>query len=285
MEKTMILDELKKNGKRITQQRKILVDVIVDRKYSNCKEVYNEAVKIDPTIGLSTVYRMFNNLENIGLIKKDFKCSLNHNQSDNFNIVSIYHDLLIGIVAAMEARDQYTSKHSMRVSDMTEMICKYMNLKLYDEGEIHIAAHLHDIGKIGIPDEILMKPDKLSNSDWLIMRKHPVMGYEILSPVHGFQGISKIVRHHHERYDGNGYPDGLAGDNIPLGSRIIAIADSIDAMLSNRQYRKGLTEADCLREIKLNSGKMYDPTIVEIVVENWREILDIRVKNSRLLQN
>ncbi|WP_330634584.1 HD-GYP domain-containing protein [Anaerovorax sp. IOR16] len=155
----------------------------------------------------------------------------------------LYHDLIFGIVTALEARDEYTASHSIRVSDMTEQICCLLNLSEEEMETIHIAAHLHDIGKIGIEDHILRKSGPLNKGEWLLMKQHPVIGYEILKKVERFELIAAIVRHHHERWDGMGYPDGIKGKAIPLGSRIIAITDSIDAMLNDRQYRK-----KCLRK-------------------------------------
>ncbi len=184
-----------------------------------------------------------------------------------------FHDLMAGIIAAMEARDAYTASHSNRVSDMTEIICRLLNLSEAQAEDIHIAAHVHDIGKIGIEDSILRKNSPLDETEWLSIKQHPIIGFNILNKVSYFNEISKIVRHHHERWDGNGYPDGIRENEIPLGSRIIAIADSIDAMMSNRQYRKCLTSSQCKEEIHKNAGIMYDPIIAEIVMKNWENIV------------
>lgn len=190
------------------------------------------------------------------------------------NSLLIFHDIIAGIVTAMEARDTYTASHSMRVSDMTEKICYLLDLS-YDETElIHIAAHVHDIGKIGISDSILNKTSSLNEIEWSIMKQHTTIGYSILNKVESFEEIAKIVRHHHERYDGKGYPDGLVGKNIPFGSRIIAIADSIDAMMSDRSYRKGISSDDCKEEIRKNINYMYDEKIVKVVLENWANIIE-----------
>ncbi|MFZ2540034.1 MAG: HD-GYP domain-containing protein [Oscillospiraceae bacterium] len=187
----------------------------------------------------------------------------------------VYHDLVAVIVASMEARDQYTVSHSLRVSDMAEKICFYMGIEGNDIENIHIAAHVHDIGKIGVPDNILLKPGALTDAEWIVMKNHSTIGYEILHKVTGFEEIATIVRHHHERFNGNGYPDSIAGETIPLGSRIIAIADSIDAMLSDRKYRKGLSANICKLEIEKNKGIMYDPRIASVVLNNWDFIVDM----------
>jgi HD-GYP domain-containing protein (c-di-GMP phosphodiesterase class II) len=181
---------------------------------------------------------------------------------------------MAGIIAAMEARDAYTASHSMRVSDMTEIICGLLDLSEEQAEDIHIAAHVHDIGKIGIEDSILRKNSPLDEMEWLSIKQHPIIGFNILNKVSCFDSIAEIVRHHHERWDGKGYPDGIRENEIPFGSRIIAIADSIDAMMSNRQYRKSLSSLQCKEEIHKNSGIMYDPVIAEIVLKNWETIVD-----------
>lgn len=184
------------------------------------------------------------------------------------------HDLILTIISALEARDSYTSHHSSRVAEMTEALCSYLGLS-EDETELyHIAAHLHDIGKIGIRDNILLKEGKLSDEEWNIMKSHSVKGYRILMNAKSFEHIAPIVRSHHERWDGKGYPDGLSGTDIPLGSRIIAIADSLDAMMSDRPYRKGLPLEICRAEIEKNIGAAYDPDIAKVALANWDDLIE-----------
>lgn len=186
----------------------------------------------------------------------------------------IYHDLIAAIVAAMEARDQYTASHSRRVSDMSEQISRILDLPDEQAKAIHIAADLHDIGKIGISDSVLMREGPLDDDDWQLMKQHPIIGYEILNKVSSFREIALIVRHHHERWDGGGYPDGIERERISLGSRIIAIADSIDAMMSDRLYRKKLSSESCRQEIMKNRGVMYDPSITDAALANWDLVID-----------
>jgi HD-GYP domain-containing protein (c-di-GMP phosphodiesterase class II) len=185
------------------------------------------------------------------------------------NAFVIYHDLIEGIVAAMDARDPYTARHTERVSDIAQLICRNMGFSEEETEMIHIAAHVHDIGKIGVPDSVLLKASVLTDEEWILMKNHSETGFQILKKVSGFGEVAFIVRHHHERWDGKGYPSGLAAGNIPLGSRIIAVADSIDAMLSDRNYRKAMTAAQCRVEIERNSGIMYDPAVTAVVLENW----------------
>ena len=195
-------------------------------------------------------------------------------------VLSQFHDLILCIISALEARDPYTSHHSSRVAEMTETICELMGLDEEEKEIYHIAAHLHDIGKIGIRDNVLLKEGKLNDEEWKIMKSHSEQGYNILMNAKSFEVVADVVRSHHERYDGKGYPDGLKGDDIPLGARIIAIADSIDAMISDRPYRKGMDTNVCREQIEKNIGIMYDPIIAKKVIEHWDEVLRSREDDS-----
>ena len=185
-----------------------------------------------------------------------------------------YHDLITSVIAALDARDTYTASHSFRVAELTQQLCGFLSLSEQENILIHIAAHLHDIGKIGIPDAILQKDGPLTDEEWLEARKHPIVGYDILHTMPVFYEVAQIVRHHHERWDSTGYPYGLLGKQIPLGSRIIAVADSMDAMMSSRSYRPGMSPEQCQEEIKRNAGKMYDPAIAEAALCHWQPLLD-----------
>lgn len=184
-----------------------------------------------------------------------------------------YHEIIECIVSALDAKDPYTAGHSQRVSDMALKVCELIGLKKRDTEKIHIAAHLHDIGKIGVPDAVLNKDSKLNDEEWEAMKKHSGIGAEILSKSHHLSELKDIVLHHHERFDGNGYPSGLKGVEIPVGSRIIAICDSIDAMSSDRSYRKAHDFQYCYQEIQKNLGIMYDPFIGKYVLEHWQEVI------------
>lgn len=186
---------------------------------------------------------------------------------------ALYHDIIDCLTKALEAKDYYTKGHSQRVADMTFFLAEKMGIKGYKLEELHMAAHLHDIGKIGVPDYILNKKSALTVKEFQYIKLHPHTGYEILNESKKLKGIAKIVLHHHERWDGKGYPQGIKGLNIPLGARIIAICDSIDAMTSKRPYREALDITECKREIIKNKGIMYDPDIVEVAVIYWDELL------------
>lgn len=182
-----------------------------------------------------------------------------------------FHDLIDCLITALEARDIYTAGHSSRVGDMSFDLARKMGLSGKNLVEVHMAAHLHDIGKIGIPEEILNKAGRLLPHEWEQVRRHPEIGCHILSKSKSIKDIAVIVLHHHERWDGHGYPQGLSGDRIPQGSRIIAVADAIDAMTSSRPYRPPMTWEECRRELILNKGVQFDAAVVEAAEELWSQ--------------
>lgn len=186
----------------------------------------------------------------------------------------IYHDIIKSMIAALEAKDLYTSGHSTRVAEMAYNLGEVLGLTKEELKLMHTAGDLHDIGKIGVPDNVLNKPDKLEAEEWELMKKHCDIGYNILSKAKTFEDISEIVLHHHERWDGKGYPKGLKAEEIPFGARILAVCDSIDAMKSDRPYRKSISDEICKNEISKNQGKMYDSQIAECMLENWDEIVN-----------
>lgn len=187
-----------------------------------------------------------------------------------------YHDIIDCITGALDAKDSYTANHSKRVSDMALEVCKLISLTNTEREEIHIAAHLHDIGKIGIPDSILNKKGSLSESEWSVIKTHSKVGADILGQSNRLKEISTIVLYHHERYDGKGYPFGVSGDNIPIGSKIISICDSIDAMTMKRSYRKTLSYEECYKEIENNLYTMYDPFLGNVILDNWSKIIEVQ---------
>ena len=136
-----------------------------------------------------------------------------------------------------------------------------------DEVErVETAALLHDIGKVGIPDSILHKNGPLDDDEWALMKEHPVIGERILRAIPGLGGVARIVRHEHERWDGEGYPDGISGDTIPIGSRIILACDAYHAMTSDRPYRQAMSHGDALRELRKSAGTQFDPQVVEALL-------------------
>lgn len=186
----------------------------------------------------------------------------------------MYHGVVRSMVATLEAKDFYTYGHSTRVADMAYKLGEVLGMTTEELELIHIAGDLHDIGKIGVPDNILNKPDSLEVDEWELMKNHPYIGYNILSKTSTFEYISRIVLYHHERWDGKGYPKGLKEEEIPLASRILAVCDSIDAMKSDRPYRKSISDELCKDEIKKNKGIMYDSKIAECMLNNWNKIVN-----------
>jgi len=177
----------------------------------------------------------------------------------------LYHDIINCLVGALDAKDIYTAGHAERVGDMSYDLAEKYGVQGKALEFIHIAGHLHDIGKIGISDRILLKKKRLNEEEFRIIKTHPEVGRKILDNSSLLKDVSNIVLHHHERFDGLGYPHGLKGDEIPLGSRVIAICDSIDAMISNRVYRNAFSWEHCKQEIITNAGKMYDPELVDVI--------------------
>ncbi|MDF2614012.1 MAG: hypothetical protein K0S71_1798 [Clostridia bacterium] len=181
------------------------------------------------------------------------------------------HDVIECLTAALEAKDIYTSGHSSRVADMSLDLARALGIKGLAAQDIHIAAHLHDIGKMGIPENVLNKRGKLLPHEWAQIQQHPEIGYNILCKSKQLHDIAEMVFHHHERWDGRGYPSGLQKDKIPLGSRIIGVADGIDAMTSVRPYRDAMTWKACMEEVRLNKGIQFDPVVVEAAEKLWKK--------------
>lgn len=192
-----------------------------------------------------------------------------------FNETEIYHDIIESLVTALEAKDCYTRGHSERVAFMAYELSKKLGMEGNKLENIHMAAHLHDIGKIGVSDNILNKVGKLSEDEWQCIRMHPKIGFDILNKSNKLKHIAKIVLHHHENWNGSGYPNGLTELDIPLGSRIIAVCDSIDAMMSIRPYRKAMDFKKCMEEIVVNKNIMYDPVIVDFIENNMKFVENI----------
>ncbi len=184
-----------------------------------------------------------------------------------------YDGTLRSLVAALDARDSETRGHSERVADLTTGVALEMGFRpdSREWRDLQWGALLHDVGKIAIPDHVLRKPSALSDADWETMRGHPLSGYEILRVVEFLAPAADIVLAHHERYDGCGYPRGLAGDGIPLGARIFAVADAFDAMTSHRPYRSALPPEEALAEILRHSGSQFDPAVVRAFLSLYQK--------------
>ncbi len=178
---------------------------------------------------------------------------------------------LLGLANALEAKDPYTRGHSQRVSALARRLAEVSGLPSREVDVIAQAGLLHDIGKIGVPEAVLGKPGRLDPDEWEIMRRHPVIGAQIVAPFEFFAAGAIIVRHHHERWDGSGYPDGLRGTAIPLGARIVAVADVYDALTSSRPYREALPHHTAIQYIGEEAGRTLDEDIAAALIRLTRD--------------
>lgn len=198
-------------------------------------------------------------------------------------VATAHGETIDGLVAALDLREHNTGMHSQRVREYTLLLADRWAI----DGEMrqHIAygALLHDIGKIAVPDQILLKPDRLTDEEWVEIRKHPAAGYHIVRRVAWLEHAAEIVHAHHERFDGQGYPRGLSGADIPLGARLFAVADVYDALTSERPYRSPLPYEEAVQELRRGDGSQFDPAVVaqflsipqgelEAVAERWRDV-------------
>ena len=184
---------------------------------------------------------------------------------------SIYQSLL-GLANALEAKDPYTRGHSERVGTWSRLTAVALGLARAEAETIGRAGLLHDIGKIGVPEAVLQKRDRLAPDEWTQMQRHPLVGAQIVAPFEFFAAGAITIRHHHERLDGSGYPDGLAGPAIPLGARIVAVADVYDALTSDRPYRAALTHAAAVEQLHAEAGRRLDAEVVVVFLETMREL-------------
>ncbi len=189
--------------------------------------------------------------------------TLNRVQEENRNICEM---AIKSILKALDCKDNYTYGHSLRVAQNCLILGHYLNFDQELLYELEVSALFHDVGKIGIPDSILSKPQRLTETEFQHMKRHPELSYEIIKGFKNFEQVAINARYHHERYDGKGYPHGLKGEEIPLCSRIILIADTYDAITSSRVYRKGMDQSVALKEILDFSGSQFDPFLAKSFV-------------------
>lgn len=202
-------------------------------------------------------------------------------------VTTVLHQFAESLGFAIDAKDPYTSMHSEEVAEVSHALALSMGLSPSEADIIHVAGHLHDIGKIGVPDSVLKKRGSLNASEWQSIRRHPKAGADILRPVSSLKnlGVVDMVLHHHERYDGTGYPHGLKGIQIPLGARIIAVADSLSAMLQDRPYRVSKDFDAAKEEIVRCSGTQFDPRVVyalERVADAVRGMVNILSSSDKV---
>lgn len=185
-----------------------------------------------------------------------------------------YSSSLIMLANAIELRDQYTRGHVERVRDHAHLLAIQMGLSAGQMDQIHYGSILHDIGKIHIPESVLKKPGPLTEAEWVEMKKHPLIGVDMVKDIPYLAPAIPVIRYHHERWDGNGYPDGVCGEAIPLVARIVTVADSLDAMSTSRPYQQALTPEQAYEEILRGSGLKYDPGVIRAFQNVWGEIKD-----------
>jgi len=233
-------------SKKITKRIEQLVEGT--RHVAAGKLLYQVAIKGDDEI--AELARSFNQMAR----------SLDESRK---RVLSYFYDVVQSLVRILEARDHYTRGHSEKVAEYSEKIALRMGFSSEEAGLLKEIALLHDIGKLGIRESILNKKEKLTDEEWEVIKKHPVIGEDILKPILFTKDMLSIVRAHHERYDGTGYPDKLKGDDIHIFSSILSVADAYDAMTSHRAYRRALSKKSAIEELKANSGTQFNPKVVE----------------------
>ena len=180
---------------------------------------------------------------------------------------------------AVDARDAYTGRHSFVVGELAAVVARQLGLEPEEVELVRLAGSLHDLGKLAIPEEILRKPGPLTAAEKLVLRRHPQIGYRMLRSL-GVEPVSTWVLHHHERWDGHGYPHGLSGEQIPLGSRIILVVDAYDAMTSDRIYSSRVPHEAAIAELERNAGAQFDPRVVSVFVQSVAREEALALKNG-----
>ena len=170
------------------------------------------------------------------------------------------------LVEAGTPKDGYTSEHASQVARLSQLVGVELSLNEEEIETLVLGALLHDLGKLGVADVVLEKHGPLTEEEWAAVKKHPDVGARMIEPLEVLSGVVPVVRHHHERYDGNGYPDGLAGEEIPLAARIVAAVDAYDVMMRGRPYRQRRTHAQALEELSREAGVQFDPLVVEALI-------------------
>jgi response regulator RpfG family c-di-GMP phosphodiesterase len=211
------------------------------------------------------------------LYARDLRHVLEVERSQRAALASAYAQTVVALANALESKDTTTRAHSQRVQRYAAALAAHVEADLLADPSVEYGFLLHDVGKIGIPDNVLQKPAPLTTTERRLMQTHTVLGEQMLRGIEYLQieGL-RIVRSHHERWDGRGYPDGLAGEEIPLGARVFAVADALDAMTSDRPYRSAVSWEGACREVLAQRGRQFDPHVVDVFMEVHDELREIR---------
>ena len=217
--------------------------------------------------------------EQLLLYARDLRHLLELERTQRLLVQKAYRETVAALASALESKDTGTRAHSQRVQRYALELARAFNGALADDSSAEYGFLLHDVGKIGVPDRVLLKPAPLTEPELRLMRSHTVVGEQMLGQVAFLRGEGmRVVRSHHERWDGNGYPDGLAGDEIPLGARVFALADALDAMTSDRPYRRARAWEEARSELVRESGRQFDPDVVDAFRERERDLREIRLE-------
>lgn len=238
---------------------------------------------IDKNLSISDKNTLNNLSTNVNVVRKsnitDELIYHLHNVDENDYNSTILIEIISSLAAAIDAKDSYTRGHSQAVSRYAEMLCQEIGLNSDQTERIRIGALMHDIGKIGVPERVLAKPSKLNTDEWELVKQHPTIGARrIIQPITALADLIPIVEHHHERWDGQGYPSGLKGKDIPLGARIVSIVDAFNTMTTDRPYRKALNIEDAQKILQKGSGQQWDSYLI-------RSFLRISKKAYNIIQN
>jgi excisionase family DNA binding protein len=213
-----------------------------------------------------------NDLKTLGFVTEEERTPENFSMEELLNAYNNLVGTLVttveSMIRALDTRDIVASGHSSRVADLSCNLGRAMRLSDKDIWELKLGALLHDVGKVGISEAILGKPGRLTDQEFFLVKKHSEIGEKIVSEIEYLRPVASCVRHHHERYDGKGYPDGIGGSAVELNSRIIAVADTYDFLRSDLSFRKALSVNDSLQEIRNSSGTQFDPEIVKNLIDN-----------------
>jgi HD-GYP domain-containing protein (c-di-GMP phosphodiesterase class II) len=246
--------------------RRIIFDQVRERYYEDtCKRIFDKSNNYMGSVVVSK------DITNTTKCEEERATNLQHIERKIEALTGDLQLLLVStmssLVAALEAKDRYTKGHSLRVCDMAVKMAEHKWGMCKESRDVELAGKLHDIGKIGISETILNKPGGLTDEEFHHIKDHPIIGQNILLSIENLKSIAKMIRHHHEKFDGSGYPDHLNGDLIPEGSKIMAIADSYDAMTSERPYRPPMDPQKAAQEIEKNAGTQFDPQWTKIFLE------------------